>query len=122
MPVVDGPALAARAGADRPPGPRPGLIDRYSPYTWSAISSTSSSRVATYRYRDAGAVPMAAAAERIVTAARPLVSASATPAAAISARLCSGAGPRADRSGRAQMLCRGPLQLLSSLRTLYSVR
>ena len=68
------------------------------------MSSTSSSRVATYRYSEAGAVPMAAAAERMVTAASPLLSASATLAAAISARLCSGAGPRAARSGRVQML------------------
>ncbi len=47
---------------------------------------------------------MAAATERMVTAARPPPSASATPARAISARLCSGAGPRAERSGRSQML------------------
>jgi hypothetical protein len=47
---------------------------------------------------------MAAAAERMVTAPRPRASASDTPAEAISARLCSGAGPRAERSGRIQML------------------
>ena len=47
---------------------------------------------------------MAAAAERMVTAPRPRASARVMPAAAISARLCSGAGPRADRSGRVQML------------------
>src|SRR5215472_12413862 len=71
------------------------------------MSSTSSSRVATYRYREAGPVPMAAATERIVTAPRPLASASVTPADAISARLCSGDGPLAERSGLVQML--GPL-------------
>jgi hypothetical protein len=42
---------------------------------------------------------MAAAAERMVTAPRPLASASAMPTDAISARLCSGTGPRAERSG-----------------------
>ena len=59
---------------------------------------------------------MAAATERMVTAARPRASASLTPAAAISARLCSGAGPRAARSGRVQMLRRaaaGPRLLLA---------
>ena len=55
---------------------------------------------------------MAAAAERMVTALRPRASASPMPAAAISARLCSGAGPRADRSGRVQML--GPRPAVSS--------
>ena len=58
----------------------------------------------TYRYSDAGPVPMAAATERMVTAVRPPASARATAARAISARLCSGTGPRADRSGRSQML------------------
>ena len=53
-------------------------------------------------------MPIAAAAERMVTAPMPLASASATPAAAISARLCSGAGPRAARVGRVQMLWPGP--------------
>jgi hypothetical protein len=47
---------------------------------------------------------MAAAAERMVTAPSPRASASLIPADAISARLCSGAGPRAERSGRIQML------------------
>src|SRR5215469_1679928 len=50
---------------------------------------------------------MAAATERMVTAPRPLASASVTPADAISARLCSGDGPLAERSGLVQML--GPL-------------
>jgi hypothetical protein len=40
----------------------------------------------------------------MVTAPRPRASASVMPAAAISALLCSGDGPRAERSGRVQML------------------
>ncbi len=68
------------------------------------MSSTSSARLATYRYSDAGPVQMAAATERMVTAGSPASSARATPADAISARLCSGAGPRAERAGRVQML------------------
>src|SRR5215472_15201176 len=50
---------------------------------------------------------MAVSTERMVTAARPLASASVTPAEAISAPLCLGDGPRAERSGLVQML--GPL-------------
>ena len=53
-------------------------------------------------------MPIAAAAERMVTAPMPLASASLMPAAAISARLCSGAGPRAARSGRAHRFWPGP--------------
>src|SRR5579864_6950091 len=64
----------------------------------------SSSLVVTYRYSEAGAVPTAAATERIVTVPSPLASARAMPAAASSARLCTGDGPRAERSGRVQML------------------
>ena len=55
---------------------------------------------------------MAAATERMVTAPRPAASASAMPAAAILARLCSGTGPRGERSGRVQMLSAGGLSLV----------
>ena len=58
---------------------------------------------------------MAAATERMVTAARPLASASVIPAEAIFARLCSGDGPRAERSGRVQMLWPRSLALGSSV-------
>ncbi len=47
---------------------------------------------------------MAEATDRIVTADRPWVSAMEMPAPAISARLCTGDGPRDARSGRVQML------------------
>jgi pimeloyl-ACP methyl ester carboxylesterase len=58
---------------------------------------------------------MAAAAERMVTAARLRASARVMPAAAISARLCSGAGPRADRSGSSN-----PFAALARKRGAYS--
>jgi hypothetical protein len=51
----------------------------------------------------------------MVTAPRPRASASLMPAAAISALLCSGDGPRAERSGRVQMLGPRPLAGHSSL-------
>jgi hypothetical protein len=51
----------------------------------------------------------------MVTAPSPRASASLMPAAAISARLCSGDGPRAERSGRVQMLGPRPLDGSSSL-------
>lgn len=46
----------------------------------STIRSTRSSRVDTWRYSDAAPVPSSAATRRIVTAARPSASATATPA------------------------------------------
>ena len=47
---------------------------------------------------------MAEATARMVTAPRPRESARLMAALAISAALCSGTGPRAERGGRVQML------------------